>query len=306
MQRKPPVYATGIPLPQLLIPEGDLKRPIAEPTTKLPVSVINSHLSNNVVNNDIKHNDNIQISSSPTKISVVDKNNNGPIPGSGSLVKFPQLSNNLFNDNIKGELDKEHTNNLDKLNELDNKISGAANVPTGTTKSQVQKISPILSTTPKVKNSSYRPPTTFKALNQTPQPNNNRPINPIVRPQNSKKQPINWSTTNRPTASYDTRGTPPLVSPGYQLRPTNRPILNGNVQSNLFEDIVTGRPGIRPGLAPKPANNRNVFDVTVSADQNYGSNNNKFPSGKELKKLDVILNHFSSIKHAFRSKSLLK
>ena len=290
LQRKPPVYATGIPLPQLLIPEGDLKRPITEPTTKLPVSVINSHLSNNAVKNDIKVNDNNQLSSSP-----VDKNNNGPIPGSGTLVKFPQLSNNLFNDNIKGELDKEHKNNLDKLNELNNKISGATNVPTGTTKSQVQKISPILSTTPKVKNSSYRPPTTFKALNQSPQQANNRPINPIGKPQNNKKQPINWSTTNRPTASYDTRRTPPLVSPGYQLRPTNRPILNSNVQSNLFEDIVTGRPGIRPGLAPKPANNRNVFDVTVSADQNYGSNNNKFPLGKELKKLGVILNLFSSI-----------
>ena len=75
-------------------------------------------------------------------------------------------------------------------------------------------------------------------------------------------------------------------------------IENNNVQNNFYEDIVTGRPGARPGFAPKPASDRNVFDVIVSADQNYGSNNNanqhpelfnRYPSGKKSKKSNEIL-----------------
>ena len=293
LQRKPPVYATGIPLPQLLIPEGDLKRPITRPTTKLPVSVINHHLSNNIVKKEIKDKDINKINLSPTKISIVDKNNNGPIPGSGNPIKFPESPNNVFNNDIQGEVDKEHNVDFNKLNSFHNNNKGVVNLPTVSPNSQTPKIPLVLNTTPKVQNTSYRPPTTFNVANPSPQPENVGPLKVNVKQQNNKNQPVNWSTTTRPNVSYGTRRTPPLVSPGFQTRPTKRPIQNNNVQNNFYEDIVTGRPGARPGFAPKPASDRNVFDVTVSADQNYGSNNNanqhpelfnRYPSGKKSKK----------------------
>ena len=281
-QRKPPVFATGIPLPQLLIPEGDLKRPTNKPITKLPASVINSQLSNDFVIKDVADKGDNRLSLSPTKISIVNNNKNGPIPGSGNPVLFPKVPSNEYNGDIQGERDKEQNYNDNRLSLLNDKVKDLLNVPAASTESSKQNRPAILNTTPRVQNSSYRPPTTFKIVKQTPQPGNNVPLNPNVSPQNNQKQQINWSTTNSPNVSYGTRRTPPLVSPGYHLRPTKRPIVNSNGSNNRFDDIVTGRPGTRPGFAPRPVNDRNVFDVTVSADQNYGANDNQLPSGKIL------------------------
>ena len=270
------MYATGIPLPQLLIPESGLKRPLnaASPTTKIPVSLLHSHLSNR---NPSKHQiNNKNGDQTSVQVNVINGNKNGPIPGGVGQIKFPTTTNDLLLNNLKGEIDKDQINGANKqnLSNLKNKINvNVSNTPS-TTRNTPNVIS---NTTPRVQNSSYRAPTTFQIGNQTPRPGS-RPIGSLQnnRQTNTNNHRPNTKTTNIPNkVTFGTRRTPPLISSSNLTPiPTPNTIRINTTPNNVFGNIVTGRPGPRPGLAPRPPKDPNVFDLTVSANQNYGNNYN--------------------------------
>ena len=209
----------------------------------------------------------------PSKVnSDTNNNKNGPIPGSRP-AKLPSSLNKLQLGNIVGEFDKEHVSSVKKISAWITNTQGLVNVAIIPSKSRLN-IPIVITTTPKVKNTSYRPPTTFRITNHSPRPVT-RPETPLeihIKNQNNRNQSPNLSTTNAPNVSYGTRRTPPLLSPGFQLRPSKRPVQHNTTPRNVFKDIVTGRPGPRPGLAPRPAKDPNLFDMTVSAEQNFGGN----------------------------------
>ena len=233
--------------------------------------MIKSHSSNNIPEKEIDNK--VDRLSAPRPIvNKGSSNKNGPIPGSGQ-IKFPVGTNDMILGDVEGEYDKENILNVKKVGDINTntneKLAGVYTTTRGT-------LSLSKSTTPKTQNTSYRPPTTFRAANQTPQQGNR----PKINGQNKNQVQIpSFSTTNTPNVSYGTRRTPPLISSGFPSRPSQAPIRINTTPNNVFEEIVTGRPGHRPGLAPQPAKDSNVFDLTVSAQQNYGSNyNNQNPS----------------------------
>ena len=275
LQRKPPVYATGIPLPQLLIPKSGLKRPLsaATPTTKIPVSLLHSHLSNRNPSNH--HINNKNDDQTRVQVNVIHGNKNGLIPGGAGQVKFPTTTNDLLLNGLQGEIDKDQINGANKqnLSNLKNKVNVNISKTPSTTRNTLNVIS---NTTPRVKNSSYRAPSTFQIGKQTTRPG----THPIGHLQNNRQTITNnprpnTKTTNIPNVSFVTRRTPPLVSSSNLTpRPTPNTIHINTTPNNVFGNIVTGRPGPRPGLAPRPPKDPNVFDLTVSANQNYGNNYN--------------------------------
>lgn len=281
-----------------MIPESGLRRPANSLMTKIPSSLLPSLSTSNVSQKGHADTETLPLA---FITSNSNNNKNGAVPGAGS-VKFPSNTGDIIKDNYEGEIDKEYIINLNKQSSI---------LPTGTKRvsytsdrdvvnvviipSTTRLILPILkTTTPTVENLSYMSPTTFRppqksaiAISRRP-----RPTKPNRRKQhqNQLTKLQNKSTTNIPNVAYNTRKTPLLIP---QSRPNHGGISINTTPSSFFNGLVTGRPGSRPGLAPGPVRNPEMFDMTVSAEQSFGESygakdtntQNQYSPGKKFTKI---------------------
>ena len=188
---KPPVFATGIPLPQLLIPEGDFNQVSPKPQVTSPVKIKTETLkkpTSNVVDTEKKV-------EGPLKISVPKLQNAFVIPSNknGKRPLTASGSNNMdFNFPGKGVSLDELLNNLSQEDDEDIELepSKVPSVTVAILPTTTRVILPILqaSTTTTQPTTTNRPLDTLTApkkkvsfpTNQSPVPQ--RPFGPQPRP----------------------------------------------------------------------------------------------------------------------------
>ena len=122
---KPPVFATGIPLPQLLIPEGDFNQVSPKPQATSPVKIKTETLkkpTSNVVDTEKKVEGPLKISVPKLQNAfVIPSNKNGkrPLTASGSNnmdFNFPGKGVSL--DELLNNLSQEDDEDIEVLEEL--------------------------------------------------------------------------------------------------------------------------------------------------------------------------------------------